>query len=83
MWLSSFHLTNSSETSYMDFSWFYRRMGKYYAEEDNRTLRHQFTLETGKYFKEFNLFILYTLILLTKLLLNMVFGPDVLLLPNW
>uniref|UniRef100_A0A2S2Q8B7 Transmembrane protein n=1 Tax=Sipha flava TaxID=143950 RepID=A0A2S2Q8B7_9HEMI len=47
MWLSSFHLTNSSETSYMDFSWFYRRMGKYYAEEDNRTLRHQFTLETG------------------------------------
>jgi len=50
MWLSSFHLTNSSETSYMDFSWFYRRMGKYYAEEDNRTLRHQFTLETGEYF---------------------------------
>lgn len=49
MWLSSFHLTNSSETSYMDFSWFYRRMGKYYAEEDNRTLRHQFTLETGEY----------------------------------
>lgn len=50
MWLSSFHLTNSSETSYMDFSWFYRRMGKYYAEEDNRTLKHQFTLETGKLF---------------------------------
>lgn len=57
MWLSSFHLTNSSETSYMDFSWFYRRMGKYYAEEDNRTLRHQFTLETGKYFIEWNFFI--------------------------
>lgn len=56
MWLSSFHLTNSSETSYMDFSWFYRRMGKYYAEEDNRTLRHQFTLETGKYFKELHTF---------------------------
>jgi len=36
----------------MDFSWFYRRMGKYYAEEDNRTLRHQFTLETGLYFKD-------------------------------
>lgn len=52
MWLSSFHLTNSSETSYMDFSWFYRRMGKYYAEEDNRTLRHQFTLETGLYIKD-------------------------------
>jgi hypothetical protein len=64
MWLSSFHLTNSSETSYMDFSWFYRRMGKYYAEEDNRTLRHQFTLETGKYFIEFNLFVkwLYTVL---------------------
>lgn len=58
MWLSSFHLTNSSETSYMDFSWFYRRMGKYYAEEDNRTLRHQFTLETGKCFKELNTFFL-------------------------
>ncbi|XP_050520988.1 transmembrane protein 131 [Daktulosphaira vitifoliae] len=47
MWLSSFHLINSSETSYMDFSWFYQRMGRYYAEEDNRTLKHQFTLETG------------------------------------
>lgn len=33
----------------MDFSWFYRRMGKYYAEENNNTLRYQFTLETGKY----------------------------------
>lgn len=57
MWLSSLDLTNSSETSYMDFSWFYRHMGKYYAEEDNRTLRHQFTLETGKYFIELFYFI--------------------------
>lgn len=56
MWLSSFHLINSSETSYMDFSWFYRRMGKYYAEEDNRTLRHQFTLETGNTLKLFQLY---------------------------
>ncbi|XP_050438016.1 transmembrane protein 131-like isoform X2 [Adelges cooleyi] len=48
MWLLSVQLTNLFEASNMDFSWFYRRLEKYYARIHNQNFKHHFLLESTK-----------------------------------